>query len=407
MDSCSQPDLLPVELALERILNQLVPLADCETLSLADGLDRVLASAIVAPVNVPAGDNSAMDGYALRAADCASPLRVIGEVFAGRPFVGALAAGEAVRIMTGGLIPAGADAVVMQENTQRSGDLVTINTIPIVGENIRRAGEDIALGTQLLPAGKMINALDVGLLASVGCATLPLIRKVRIALLTTGDELLVPGAAPVEGKIYDSNRPLLAALLQRLPVELLDIGIIPDDPLALRRAFIRASDWADVVISTGGVSVGDADYTKTILAELGAIDFWKIAMKPGKPFAFGRLGQSCFFGLPGNPVSTAVTYHQLVVPALRHLAGEVFSPAETIVAQVLSPLKKQPGRMDFQRGVLSCDQGQNRVVSAGLQSSGVLSGMAKANCYICLERERGPVAAGEWVSVIPFDRFIR
>lgn len=406
MDHCSQPGLLPMDAALERILNKLQPLQETETLPLAAALDRILAATVVAPINVPAGDNSAMDGYAIRAKDTAGPLRVIGQSLAGHPFNGEPGAGEAVRIMTGALIPAGVDAVVMQENTRCVGDLLTLNQSPRVGENIRRTGEDISIGSELLSAGKSINALDIGLLASVGCATVKVIRKLRIALFTTGDELLAPGATPEPGKIYDSNRPLLAALLQRLPVELLDLGIIPDDPQTLRSAFTHASEWADVIISTGGVSVGDADYTKDVLMELGTIDFWKIAMKPGKPFAFGRLGQGWFFGLPGNPVSTAVTYHQLVVPALRHLAGEKEFGAPLILAQAGAPLKKQPGRTDFQRGVLGCEQGINRVVSAGVQSSGVLSSMARANCFIRLEQERGPVAAGESVSVIPFDRFI-
>lgn len=411
MDYCSQPGLLSVDAALNRILSQLNPLQESESLPLAAALDRVLATAINAPVNVPGGDNSAMDGYAVRARDCSGnaskPLHIIGESFAGHPFSGLVNEDEAVRIMTGALIPAGADAVIMQENTQRNGDFLSVMQAPATGENIRRAGEDIALGTELLPAGRLINALDIGLLASVGCAQVSVLRKLRIALLTTGDELLLPGAVPAQGKIYDSNRPMLAALLQRLPVELLDLGIVPDAPEKLREAFAQASCWADVVISTGGVSVGDADYTKDVLAELGAVDFWKIAMKPGKPFAFGRLGQGWFFGLPGNPVSTAVTYHQMVVPALRYLAGEQFIENEILLAQAKAPLKKQPGRMDFQRGLLSVEQGENQVVSAGMQSSGVLSSMAKANCFIRLEQERGSVAAGEQVSVIPFDRYIR
>lgn len=411
MDHCAQPDLLPIDAALARILKLMLPVPETETLPLSLALDRVLATSISAPINVPAGDNSAMDGYAVRTADCSGAnrvtLRVIGQSLAGHPYAGELRAGEAVRIMTGGLIPAGADAVVMQENTQHVGDDVRINQPPVPGENIRRAGEDITSGEELLPAGRSIGALDIGLLASVGCASVSVRRKLRLALLTTGDELLLPGMAPQRGKIYDSNRPLLAALLQRLPADLLDLGIIPDDPYALRTAFIDASQWADVVISTGGVSVGDADYTKDVLAELGTIDFWKIAMKPGKPFAFGCLGEGWFFGLPGNPVSTAVTYHQLVVPALRYLAGEHILAPTSMVAQTVTPLKKQPGRLDFQRGLLTTEQGINRVSSVGSQSSGVLSSMASANCYIRLERERGAVAAGEWVNVIAFDKFIR
>lgn len=407
MDHCAQPGLLPIEEALIRICNQLTPVQETETIVLHAALDRVLAAPIAAPINVPAGDNSAMDGYALRVQDSSETLRVIGQSLAGHPFAGEVGSREALRIMTGALIPAGADTVVMQEHVLRTDDHITLTQIPETSENIRRAGEDIKLGSQVLAAGQRLSALDIGLLASLGITQVTVVRRLRVAILTTGDELLPAGAAPEPGKIYDSNRPLLAALLTRMPVDLIDLGIIADDPSALRKAFNTAMKWADVVISTGGVSVGDADYTKEILAELGEIDFWKIAMKPGKPFAFGRLGQGWFFGLPGNPVSTAVTYHQLVVPGLRHLAGETIAPQQMLSAIAGHALKKQPGRADFQRGILSHNNGVNTVISAGLQNSGVLSAMAKANCYIRLEAERGSVAEGERVSIIPFDGFIR
>lgn len=407
VDHCAQPGLLPIEEALARICNQLQPVQETEIIPLPDALDRVLASAIAAPINVPGGDNSAMDGYALRTQDGCGGLTLIGEALAGHPFAGTITAGRAVRIMTGALIPAGADTVVMQENVQRDGDQLTLTQAPQLAENIRRAGEDIAVGSQVLAVGHRINALDIGLLASLGLKQVNVVRRLRVALLTTGDELLLAGAKPEAGKIYDSNRPLLAALLTRLPVDVLDLGIIADDLNALRTAFTQAMQQADVVISTGGVSVGDADYTKNILAELGEIDFWKIAMKPGKPFAFGRLGNGWFFGLPGNPVSTAVTYHQLVVPGLRYLAGEILMPQQTLSAIAGQALKKQPGRTDFQRGILSHNNGVNTVISAGMQSSGVLSAMTKANCYIRLESERGSVNAGEMVTVISFDAFIR
>ncbi|MGV8835174.1 molybdopterin molybdotransferase MoeA [Cellvibrio sp.] len=407
MDHCVQPGLLPIEEALARICNQLNPVRETETIGLHAALDRVLAAPIAAPINVPAGDNSAMDGYALRAQDCTAALNVIGQSLAGHPFTGALDSNQAVRIMTGALVPVGADTVVMQENVQRAGDLITLTQMPEAGENIRRAGEDIKSGSEVLAAGQRLSALDIGLLASLGIAQVTVVRRLRVAILTTGDELLPAGAAPEQGKIYDSNRPLLGALLTRMPIDLIDLGIVADDLPALRNAFTTAMQWADVVISTGGVSVGDADYTKDVLAELGEIDFWKIAMKPGKPFAFGRLGQGWFFGLPGNPVSTAVTYHQLVVPGLRHLAGETISPPQMLSAVAGHALKKQPGRTDFQRGILTNNNGVTTVISAGLQSSGVLSAMAQANCYIRLDAERGSVAEGEIVNVIPFDRFIR
>lgn len=415
MDVCVQPGLLPVNEAIARIIGALTPITATENVALADSLDRVLAENIIAPINVPGGDNSAMDGYALRQSDAHGELTIIGDVFAGHPFPGAIGAGQAVRIMTGGLVPVGADTVVMQENVTRREHKILINALPDCGDNIRRAGEDIAQGSLVLSKGHLLTALDIGLLASLGINQVNVFQRIKIALLTTGDELLVPGATHQTGKIYDSNRPLLHALLKRLPVDVLDLGIVPDNPDALRNAFLTAQQFADMVISTGGVSVGDADYTKDILAELGEINFWKIAMKPGKPFAFGLLEKNalarataCWFcGLPGNPVSTAVTYHQLVVPALRYLAGE--TPAEPLVIKAIAikTLKKQPGRMDFQRGIFSINNGVNSVTSAGLQSSGVLSGMGKANCYIRLEAERGTVAEGEIVDVLLFDRFIR
>ncbi|WP_331346634.1 gephyrin-like molybdotransferase Glp [Cellvibrio sp. UBA7661] len=414
MDCCSQPGLLPLEDALVRMRQQLLPVQGTESVPLAQALDRVLASGILASINVPASDNSAMDGYALRSIDVQSGLNtfeVIGESLAGHPFnvtgdIQHLSVGQAVRIMTGAMIPAGADAVVMQENIQRIGNHIHIKKTVVCNDNIRRAGEDIRQGSEVLVKGHRINALDIGLLASLGITQVNVVRKLRVAILSTGDELLMPGVTHSVGKIYDSNRPLLLALLQRLAVDIKDIGIVADEPVLLRDAFTTAADWADVVISTGGVSVGDADYTRTVLAEIGKIDFWKIAIKPGKPFAFGKLGKGWFFGLPGNPVATAVTYHQLVVPALRYLSGEVETTAIHITAIAGQRFKKHPGRMDFQRGILRNVQGVNQVGSAGSQSSGVLSGMANANCYVCLEEARTSVDQGEVVNVIPFDRFI-
>lgn len=418
MDCCSQPGLLSVHDALLHMHQQLIPVQETEWVDLALALDRILAESVLANINVPASDNSAMDGYALRTCDAQTEgavFDVIGQSLAGHPFrfaeregaQPALGKMQVVRIMTGAMIPAGADAVVMQENVTRTAQTLHLNKLVVQGENIRRAGDDIKKDSEVLSKGHRISALDIGLLASLGIARIKVWRKLRIAVLSTGDELLSLGSAHDEDKIYDSNRPLLCAFLQRLNVEIKDIGIIADDLLALRAAFMHAAQWADVVISTGGVSVGDADYTKTILEELGQIDFWKVAMKPGKPFAFGRLGAGWFLGLPGNPVSTAVTYHQLVVPALRYLAREKWVESLKLSAIAQQSFKKHSGRMDFQRGILASEQGVNTVVSAGSQSSGVLSSMAKANGYICLEAERGTVLPGETVTVIPFDRFIR
>jgi molybdopterin molybdotransferase len=408
MDFCAPPGLLPVADALRLMQQAVVPIAGTETVALADTLDRVLVEAIYSPINVPGYDNSAMDGYALRADDTAAnaSLRVIGQSLAGHVFEGSLGQGECVRIMTGAVIPTGADAVIMQEQVQLLDDQIQLTKSINVGENIRRAGEDIHRGSLVLAQGHRIGPIDIGLLASLGIAQVRVKRLLRVAVLSTGDELIPLGKPLVAGSIYDSNRHALIALLKRMNAEIIDMGLLPDDPAAIEQAFIAATQQADVVISSGGVSVGDADYTKQVLDTLGDIHFWKVAMKPGKPFAFGKLGSGWFFGLPGNPVSAVVTFHQLVLPTLRVLNGEAFTPTPTISAVAATPLKKQPGRADYQRGILRCEQGMNKVYSTGMQSSGMLSSMAQANCYILLEQDRGAVSEGESVQVLPFDQFL-
>ena len=416
MDSCSQPGLLPVNQAIARMLEAITPIADVEAVALAAALDRVLAESIYSGINIPGHDNSAMDGYAFCYADTASnsPLRVIGHSLAGHPFKGAIKTGECVRIMTGAVVPGGTDTVVMQENVSATDDQIQINKLPILGDNIRRAGEDIAIDSLVFGQGKRITPIDIGLLASLGVAELKVFNKIKVAVFSTGDELKPLTEKLQVGEVYDSNRPTLIALLSRLAVEVIDIGCIADDSEKITAAFESAIAQADVVISSGGVSVGDADYTKPVLEKLGQINFWKIAMKPGKPFAFGVLRKQnstkqkgWFFGLPGNPVSSVVTYHQLVLPALRYLAGEVFEDAPVLSIATHSALKKQPGRADYQRGKLIAEDGENKVTTTGNQSSGVLSSLAQANCYLVLEQERGTVAEGEKVNVVLFDKFLQ
>ncbi len=396
--------LLPLSDALQGMLEQLACCCDSEQLPLPQALGRILASDIASPLAVPPFDNSAMDGYAVRLADLAAgiPLIMAGKAFAGQPYQGEWPAGHCVRIMTGAPVPAGTDAVVMQEETQANGDRITFLAQPEPGQNIRRAGSDIGKGACVLQAGTRLTPREMPLLASLGIATVPVRRPLKVAIFSTGDELKPVGIPLAHGDIYDSNRYGVRAMLARLGCDCLDLGIIPDDPAQLRAAFIRADEEADVLITTGGVSVGEADFTKQLLDELGEIGFWKLAIKPGKPFAFGRLPRAWFFGLPGNPVSAMVTFDQLVQPALAKLAGQRFERPLQLQAVTSEQLKKSPGRLDFQRGILS--QGPNglEVRSTGSQDSAVFSSLSRANCYIVLERERGRVAAGETVTVEPF-----
>jgi molybdopterin molybdotransferase len=351
-----------------------------------------------------------MDGYAVRLADASSsqPLPVAGKAFAGAPFSGEWPQGSVIRIMTGAPVPAGCEAVVMQEQTETQGDAIIITAPVRPGQNIRLIGDDIQPGTVVLEAGTRLGAAELPLLASLGIAQVSVLRKLRVAIFSTGDELQPVGEPLAEGQIYDTNRFAVSLMLHKLGCEVIDLGIIKDDPAALRAAFTEADRQADVVITTGGVSVGEADFTKTMLEELGAISFWKLAIKPGKPFAFGRLNSSWFCGLPGNPVSAAVTFYQLVQPLLATLTGQQKSalpPRQKV--RCASRLKKSPGRLDFQRGILRQNaQGELEVETTGMQGSHVFSSFAQANCFIVLERDRGNVEPGEWVEVEPFNALL-
>ncbi|MCT4702513.1 molybdopterin molybdotransferase MoeA [Enterobacteriaceae bacterium H20N1] len=399
--------LIPLETALEQMLSRIVPVTESQTLPLLQAAGRVTANPVTSPIDVPGFDNSAMDGYAVRMADIAAggALPVAGKAFAGQPFNDEWPAGACVRIMTGAPLPAGAQAVVMQEETEVTETGVRFNAPVKNGQNIRLRGEDIRSGASVLPAGKKLTAAELPLIASLGVADVTVLRKVRAAVFSTGDELRLPGQPLGDGQIYDTNRLAVHLMLDQLGCEVIDLGIIKDDPEALRAAFIEADSQADVVISSGGVSVGEADYTKQLLEELGEVGFWKLAIKPGKPFAFGRLQNSWFCGLPGNPVSAALTFYQLVQPLLAKLSGQqgnVLPPR--LRARTLGRLKKSPGRLDFQRGIMRTAQdGQLEVLSTGHQGSHIFSSFSQANCFIVLERERGNVEAGEWVEIEPFN----
>jgi len=399
--------LISLEDAQHKMLAQLTPITESLELTLPEAAGRITACAVTSPIDVPPFNNAAMDGYAVRLAEVASgqPLQVAGKAFAGAPFSGEWPAGSVIRIMTGAPVPAGCDAVVMQEETRLQDNNIVITAPVNAGQNIRLTGDDIRAGHQVLAAGVRLGAAELPLLASLGIATVKVLRKLRVAIFSTGDELQPVGQPLAAGQIYDTNRFAISLMLHKLGCEVIDLGIIKDDPTALRSAFTEADRQADVVISTGGVSVGEADFTKSMLEELGVISFWKLAMKPGKPFAFGRLANSWFCGLPGNPVSAVVTFYQLVQPLLATLTGQTASALPTrLRVRTATALKKSPGRLDFQRGVLRQNsQGEPEVISTGAQGSHVYSSFSQANCFIVLERERGPVAAGEWVDVEPFN----
>jgi len=410
VDCCSAPGLLPFERAMENMLAQITPITAQEILTIEAALNRVLADDVVSPVNVPPHDNSAMDGYAFAATSLqqSKTLTLAGRSMAGSPYVGECQARQCVRIMTGAKMPTGCDSVEMQENCHVDGDKITFAQEKELGSHVRYAGEDIKIDQPVFTKGHRLTAIDIGMLASLGIANVSVMRKLKVALISTGDELKSPGQTLTEGDIFASNAHFLAGLLTKLNIDIIDFGIIKDDKSAIEAAFKQADELADAVISSGGVSVGDADYTKEVLDDLGEIGFWKIAMKPGKPFAFGKLPNSIFFGLPGNPVSALVTAHQLALPALVKMQNAEPIQRVTINVKTSSDLKKSAGRMDFQRGVLTVnDQGETVVNSTGSQGSGILSSIAKANCYIVLEACRGKVAAGEMVKVELFDQYLQ
>lgn len=408
-DCCSAPGLLPFECALENMLSQISPVTETLTLPIEQALNYVLAQDIASPLNVPNHDNSAMDGYAFAIESLAkgNTLTLVGRSMAGAPFEGECKVGECIRIMTGAKMPADCDSVEMQENVQVDEDNITFLKDKELGSHVRKAGEDIQLGQQVLKQGHQLSAVDIGILASLGVSEVKVYRKLKVALIATGDELKLPGQALRSGDIYESNSFVLRGMLEKLHIDVIDFGIIEDDFESIKAAFVGADQQADAVISSGGVSVGDADYTKTVLDDLGEIGFWKIAMKPGKPFAFGKLPNSFFFGLPGNPVSALVTFHQLAIVALTKMQNAQSLKRTELQVKCASDLKKSPGRMDFQRGVLTVnEQGENVVASTGSQGSGILSSLARANCFIVLAADRGKVEAGELVTVQLFDRFI-
>ncbi|MES2352139.1 MAG: gephyrin-like molybdotransferase Glp [Pseudomonadota bacterium] len=413
-------DTLPVAEARRIICERVAPVDGSEKLALRASLDRVLAEDIVSPINVPAYDNSAMDGYALRGtdlpADAGAPeitLKVIGIAYAGRPCTQAPQAGECVRIMTGAAIPPGCDSVLPQELAAHIGEhTVTIRHGAIrAGANLRRAGEDLQAGGIALARGKIMRPADLGLVASLGIAEVSVLRKLRVAFFSTGDELRSLGDCLDDGCVYDSNRYTLFGMLTRLGCEVIDMGVVRDDPAALEAALRTAAADADAIITSGGVSEGAADYTRDIMARLGDVAFWKLAMRPGRPLAFGQVqadGHSAWlFGLPGNPVAVMVSFYMFARPALLRMMGAQNQGIPAMRAKAAQAIRKRPGRTEYQRGILDTGaDGEPQVRLTGAQGSGILSSMTEANCIVVLHDAQGNVAAGEMVEVLLFDGLI-
>ena len=406
--SCDfDPASITVGQAMAHIRETVVPVADTEVLDLHSALGRVTAQEVVSNADVPNHTNSAMDGYAVCGEELpdhgTAAFRVIGESFAGSAFHGRVKSGQCVRIMTGAVMPPGTDSVVMQERVDRAGDTITIRVGEQKAANVRYAGEDIKAGDVVIPVGTRLGASHLGLLASMGQPEIEVYRKPRIAFFSNGDELRPVGTPLALGEVYDSNRYTLYAMLRNLGVEQTDLGIVRDDRDAIAAAIESAAGQADLVITTAGASVGDADYIKEILTRLGTVSFWKVAVKPGRPLSFGRLEKSLFFGLPGNPVSVMVTFQVFLKPAIKQLSGERFDVPTVLKMRTLTALKKRPGRMEYQRGVMSLNEkGETVVCSSGEQGSGILSSMSRANCFIVLPDDSAGVSAGEWVGVQPF-----
>jgi len=399
------PNSMPVAKARDFIHQFLQPVRGTLRVPVRSALGRVLAEDVLSPVNVPAHRNSAMDGWAMKGSDVVgdapATLTEVGASFAGRPFAGTVAKGQCVRIMTGGVVPEGTDTVVMQERAQASGKSVTFAPGAKTGQNVREAGEDLKAGSVALKRGRIVRPAELGLIASLGVGEVAVYRPLRVAFFSTGDELKSIGTTLGEGEIYDSNRYTLFGMLTRLGCEVLDMGVVRDEPQLIERAFQEAAANADVVITSGGVSVGEADFVKGMLGKLGEVVFWKIAMKPGRPLAYGKIGAAHFFGLPGNPVSVMVTFYQFVRDALLRLSGRDPVPAlPTFKVPCTSTLKKAPGRTEFQRGILARGaDGGFTVRPTGEQGSGILKSMSDANCFIILGEATGNVEPGTTVQV--------
>lgn len=407
------PQALSAE-AVGEFLAQLVePVRDMEQVGPLQALGRVLAHDVISPLSVPPHDNSAMDGYAFAGAqlrpDVPLELDVVGTALAGKAWQGQVGAGQCVKIMTGAIMPAGLDTVVPQEFTQETGAgrIRIPQGLLRPGDNRRLKGEDLMEGRPALLRGERLGPAACGLIASVGLGSVTVYRRLRVAYFSTGDEILSLGEAPREGAVYDSNRYTVHGLLTRMGCEVIDLGVVRDDPQALEAAFGDAAARADAIITSGGVSVGEADFTKAMMKKLGDVAFWRIAMRPGRPMAVGRIGESVLFGLPGNPVAVMVTFLAFVRPALLRMMGARVTEPVYLRARSAEPMRKKPGRTEYQRGIVSrASDGSLKVHTTGNQGSGVLSSMVQANGLIVLHHTQGNVAPGDEVDVMMFEGVI-
>ncbi|MBM7071726.1 molybdopterin molybdotransferase MoeA [Shewanella sp. 202IG2-18] len=408
VDPCAKPGLIHPNDALPKLLEQVTPLSRTERLPINNALDHVLAEDITSSINLPPFDNSAMDGYAFRFNELSTQsaetnFTLVGTAFAGHPFDDDIPSGGCIRIMTGAQVPASLDTVQMQELTEANDNVISITAPKRTGVNVRKQGEEASIGQVILTKGTKIGAAELGVLATLGVAEVTVYSKVKVAFFSTGDELQPVGTELKAGQIYDSNRYSIQGLLTKSQVEWIDLGIIEDNPESIKQAFIEASSQADLVLTSGGVSVGDADYVKQVLNEVGEITFWRLAMKPGKPFAMGKLGDAIFCGLPGNPVASMVTFYQLVQPIINKMKNLPHSDPLKVNAKLTHAIKRKPGRVEFQRGILTRNHnGELEVSTTGAQGSGMLTSMSVANCFIHIAIDQGEINAGETVIVEPF-----
>ena len=397
---------MPLDDAISLMLNSITPISMKESVLLTSCLGRIIATDIKSPLNMPPFNNSAMDGYAIKAKDLkhTTVFNMVGTALAGVPCDAVVEKGECVRIMTGAVLPNNCDSVVMQELVEVDNTKISINHAIKAGNCVRHCGSEFALGETVLTKGQVITARHIALIASLGLKEVDVFKKLTVGIFSTGDELVALGEPLESGQIFDSNRFAIIAQLQKMNISVVDYGVVKDDPILIKKTFEQANLEVDVVITSGGVSVGEADFTKDILQEVGDIAFWKIAMKPGKPMAYGKLKDSLFFGLPGNPVSAMVTFYQLAKPALQKLSGKTLEKPLRFSAILKNEIKKKAGRLEFQRGVASTNKNGELVVSiSNSQSSGMVSSMCNANCFIVLPQEQENVDVGEHVIIELFD----